>query len=76
MVRESSLITAVKKDKSGAVTHFMMSNGQIYDYATIMRMAEIGQLDNVRVKEENGQKTVKNWNQGPDSDLRDFPLFE
>ena len=74
-MRENSRIIAVKKDKNGKVTHLMMSNGQIYDYPTVIRMAEIGQLENVHVKQNEGDATLFNSNQEA-KDLNDYPLFE
>lgn len=75
-MRESSLIMAVKKDKKGEITHFMMSNGQVYDYPTVIRMAETGQLSNVEVIEQNGKKTLRSLSSQQDQQLLDFPLFE
>lgn len=76
-MRESSVILAVKKDKKGKVTHFMMSNGQIYDYATALRMAETGQLANVEVKQDNGRKYLHNTSgNNTHSNPEDFPLFD
>ena len=74
-MRESSMIMAVKKDKKGEITHFLMSNGQIYDYPTALRMAETGQLENVEVVYENGKKALQNLNPNEDKQL-EFPLFK
>lgn len=76
-MRESSVIEAVKKDKKGVVTHFMMSNGQVYDYATALRMAETGQLANVEIKEHDGQRLLHNTaGNNAYSNPEDFPLFD
>lgn len=76
-MRENSVIQAVKKDKKGVITHFMMSNGQVFDYATALRMAETGQLANVEVKEQNGHKYLHNTSgNNKYSNLEDFPLFD
>ncbi len=75
-MRESSKIMAVKKDKKGEITHFMMSNGQVFDYSTVMRMAETGQLENVELIENNGRKTLQNFPNQQEKQLLDFPSFE
>jgi len=75
-VRESSEIMAVKKDIKGEITHFLMSNGQVYDFPTVLRMAETGQLKNVEVVNENGRKTLHNFPGQQGKQLSDLPLFD
>lgn len=77
-MEHNAQIQAVKRDKKGTITHFKMDNGQVFDYSTVVRMAEIGQLTSVAVmKRLDGRKIVYNHTDGPEQNNFDnFPLFE